>query len=232
MKTYLFITTAFFINILFLHQSLAQYNIKEGLSGIEGDQLFIRGEVSNNSKEPIQSVRITVSLYDAGGNLLAVEGIDATQKRINGSDRIFTMRKSIEAGQKSPFQYKVAINRIKGKYASHKLSVTALPFTSPAKASVSNLKNSTENGTLTVTGTYQCQGGTCNNPTVVIAVYNDKDQLCFAKEVDLRQVNDRFSPVRSLSSGGQHPIEVKVYAQDIPKGHSIKRWALWASTRD
>jgi hypothetical protein len=134
--------------------------LSEGQVRVEGGFLVIPGEVTNASGQWIRGVRIDVELFDGRG------------RRIH-QDRIYTQRDHIAPGEVSPFKLIRDVAKIKGTYARHTLSVSAVPGPSTLACVTEDVVVERDGAAFRIRGTLRSTGSEpCRNAQAVAAGYD------------------------------------------------------------
>jgi hypothetical protein len=134
--------------------------LSEGPARVEGGFLIIPGEVTNASGQWIRGVRIDVELFDASG------------RRIH-QDRVHAQRDHIAPGEVSPFKFIRDVAKIKGTYAHHVLSVSAVPGPSTLSCVAEKIVVEREGLAYRIRGTLRSTGSEpCRNAQAVAAGYD------------------------------------------------------------
>jgi hypothetical protein len=134
--------------------------VSEGPARVADGFLIIPGEVSNASGQWIRGVRIDIELFDAGG------------RRIH-QDRIYTQRDHIAPGEVSPFKFIRDVTKIKGTYARHVLSVSAVPGPATLSCAAEDVVVERDGLAFRIRGTLRSTGSeACRNAQAVAAGYD------------------------------------------------------------
>jgi hypothetical protein len=201
----------------------------EGRGGLDAETGFIKiaGEVRNRSKHWVQSVRISVRLFDAGGNPIAVTSIPTVMARERGesdpADGVYSDRDFVPPGELAPFEYTRDAKKLGGAtYASHKLSVVARQATDAPSAVVDGFdpKKGTD-GWYSVTGRIKNVGKTgCRSPKAVIGVYGKDGKMA---RVLAETPDSTFQKI--LPPGGA--VAFKIRSIENPGGNTIGKMKAW-----
>jgi hypothetical protein len=134
--------------------------LSEGPARVEGGYLIITGEVTNASGQWIRGVRIDIDLFDASG------------RRIH-QDRVHAQRDHIAPGEVSPFKFIRDVTKIKGMYARHTLSVSAVPGPSTLSCVAEDVVVERDGLAFRIRGTLRSTGSEpCRNAQAVAAGYD------------------------------------------------------------
>jgi hypothetical protein len=134
--------------------------LREGQARVEEGSLMIPGEVTNASGQWVRGVRIDIELFDASGQSIH-------------KDRAYTERDHLAPGEVSPFKFIRDVSKIKGTYARHVLSVTAVPGPSALACAAQDVVVAKEGSAFRIRGTLKSTGTEpCRNAQAVAAGYD------------------------------------------------------------
>jgi hypothetical protein len=134
--------------------------LHEGVARVENGFLIIAGEVVNASGQWARGVRIDIELFDAGG------------ARIH-EDRVYAQRDHLAPNEVSPFKLIRDVRKIKGTYARHTLSVSAVPGPSTLSCVAEKVAVEKEATAYRVRGVLRSTGSEpCRNAQAVAAGYD------------------------------------------------------------
>ncbi|MCC6522310.1 MAG: hypothetical protein IT373_06595 [Polyangiaceae bacterium] len=204
----------------------ARLVIVQGQSGID-DAGFLRiaGTVKNDTGAWLTSVRVTIRLYDAAGEEIGTDSITTEVAKDLGEEpieRVYAERTYVPPGEVAVFQFLRDVKKIKGTYASHALSVRALPAESPPTVSLTGFtaaKNA--DGHFEISGSIVNSGRVgCRSPKVVLGLYAADGTLLWA---DYEMPDETFQKI--LGPGQSVAVPKKPVPQsDLPIA-SVKGWA-------
>jgi hypothetical protein len=201
----------------------------EGRGGLDAETGFVRiaGEVRNRSKHWIQSVRISVRLFDAAGNAISVTSIPTIVAKERGethpADGVYSDRDFVPPGESAPFEYTRDVAKLGGAtYASHKLSVSARQATDPPSAVVEGFDPKKANdGWYSVTGRIKNVGKVgCRSPKAVIGVYGKDGKMV---RVLTETPDSTFQKI--LPPGAA--VAFKIKSIENPGGNTIGKMKAW-----
>lgn len=134
--------------------------LREGQARVDEGSLMIPGEVTNASGQWVRGVRIDIELFDASGQSIH-------------KDRVYTERDHLAPGEVSPFKFIRDVSKIKGTYARHALSVTAVPGPSTLACEAQDVAVEREGSAFRIRGTLKSTGSdACRNAQAVVAGYD------------------------------------------------------------
>jgi hypothetical protein len=201
----------------------------EGRGGLDAETGFIKiaGEVRNRSKHWIQSVRISVRLFDAAGNAISVTSIPTIVAKERGethpADGVYSDRDFVPPGESAPFEYTRDATKLGGAtYASHKLSVSARQAADPPSAVVDGFDPKKANdGWYSVTGRIKNVGKVgCRSPKAVIGVYGKDGEMV---RVLTETPDSTFQKI--LPPGAA--VAFKIKSIENPGGNTIGKMKAW-----
>lgn len=209
--------------------SPSSLRLEVGRAGLE-DTSFVQifGEVFNETGQPIENVVVHVELLDKDGKPLDVGG---WHREIMHEELARGEVQWVPAGASTPFHYIRDASKIKGTYASHRLTVTARPARSASMplAAVEGITTTPRDfdqvdlkGTLRVTGTAPCR-----SPEAMFGFYVD------GKLVDIVSPHkSALEPYfqKDLAAGQSIAFEGKSFPRGGGKSPStkVKAWGVCA----
>ena len=195
----------------------------KGFLDAETGFLKIACEVKNETGEWLSSVRVAIRLYDASGKELQSDSIttavakDLAQEEI---ESVYSERTFVPPGETAVFYWTRDVKKIKGTYASHKLSVRARKAENPPKMALTGFKfEKDEGGRVKVSGKIENTGSVgCRSPKGVFGLYGADGQILGAvtetpdamfqkvlgqgQSVDVERSNIDLSPLKIDSVKG------------------------------
>ncbi len=152
----------------------AKLEVIEGRALLDKETNFLKisGEVKNNTGQWIESVRINVHLFDSAGKELLPDAITIAVAEDNNDekvDNVYAERHYVPPGESAVFTYMRDAAKIKGGYASHKLSARARIADKPPTAVIEDLVTKDEDGGKVTTGKIVNKGTVpCRSPKAVL----------------------------------------------------------------
>jgi len=209
---------------------MAKLRLVPGRAGRE-DTGFVQiyGEVVNETGQPIENVKVHVDLLDAQGKSLDVGGWLSTYKEEIGAQRgevALGEIRYIPAGGSTPFHYVRDTSKIKGTYASHKLTVTAQPVSGSMPTATIDAPQAVkgDNDLVMLKGTFKVTGSeACRSPNAFFAFYDANGHVMDIVDPHKNALDGFFQ--KELTPGQTIAFEGKSY----PRGGTGAKMKVWAS---
>lgn len=159
--------------------------LEEGAGAERDGYLVITGSVKNATADWYKAVKIELELFDAAGKPLSVGGIKNDQ---GARERVYASRDHVPPGESTPFKFTRDIEKITGKYASHKLHVTGVKTEPVGEADVIDFVDAREGAYHRVTGSLKTRGSKpCFDPKIVVAAYDGQSRVIDVEESPLKR---------------------------------------------
>ena len=188
-----------------------------GEAGLDEETGFVNifGEVRNDTGGWIKSVRIDVDLLDADGRSLGVSSVATAVAEDLGQedalDFVYSDRDFVPPGETAPFGYIRDAKKVGGRYASHRLSVSARPLAAAEapKVVIENFSTEKRDDRYWASGVIRNVGQVgCHTPEAILCVY-DAEGKPFT--VQGEEPEEYFQKV--LVPGRSVVFEAKIYTQ-------------------
>jgi hypothetical protein len=205
----------------------SKLRVAEGKSGLDPETgyLHILGTVTNDTGAPVESVNVTLDLFDASGAPIDVSGWHkVAQQEAHAGDKEHARGEIhyLMPGESTPYHYIRDPAKMKGKYASHRLTVSALPGASrPPTARIDGPTTQKVQGgfdEVTLKGTFVVGAAPCRSPKVYFGFY-EGDKLVELVSPHKNALDDHFQ--RSVPAGTRIPFEGKSFPH-APAGASVR----------
>lgn len=198
--------------------------IVEGRARLDAETGFLKipGEIRNDTGQWITSACVSIRLFDAAGKELTTSSVATAVAEDLGREPgefVYADRTFIPPGEVGVFQFLRDVKKIRGTYASHKLSVTARPVSGAPVVALRGLTTPKNDGHLGARGQIENTGGVgCRSPKAVLGLYAADGKLVGTTTVQpdemfQKMLAPRASVAFALASVGE------------PAAASVKAWA-------
>jgi hypothetical protein len=201
--------------------------IVEGRARLDTETGFLKipGEIRNDTGQWITSACVSVRLFDAAGKELTTSSIATAVSEDLGREPgefVYSDRTFIPPGEVAVFQFLRDVKKIRGSYASHRLSVTARPVSgAPAVALRGLATPKGGDGRLGARGQIENTGAVgCRSPKAVLGLYAADGKIVATTTV---QPDAMFQKV--LAPRGSVAFALESVGDHGPGVATVKAWA-------
>jgi hypothetical protein len=207
----------------------SKLRLVEGHTGLTPSGFVkIAGEIHNDTGQWIRAPRIEVELFDEGGQPLGVKSIVTETRKDLGHatphDGVRASRTIIPPGEVAVFRYLRDVKKVAGKYAKHKLTLSASPTVHQVSVAIEDF-NATKrpDGWYTVSGRIKNTDSKadCRSPTAVLGLYTADGKLF---DVQTKTPDSHFK--KMLKPG--ESVEFKLKNIGNPMQGAIANVKAWA----
>lgn len=205
----------------------SKLRVAEGKAGLDPETgyLHILGTVTNDTGAPVESVKVTLDLFDASGAPIDVSGWHkVAQQEAHAGDKEHARGEVyyLLPGESTPYHYIRDPAKMKGKYARHTLTVSALPGGSrPPTARVDGPTTQKVEGgfdEVTLKGTFVVGASPCRSPKAFFGFY-EGEKLVSLVSPHKNALDDHFQ--KSVAAGTKIPFQGKSFPH-APAGATVR----------
>ncbi|MDA0246308.1 MAG: FxLYD domain-containing protein [Chloroflexi bacterium] len=185
--------------------------LREGVTAVDEDFVTIAGEITNQTGEWVQYIRIEMELLDASGQPLVTEWVYAKPELV-------------PPGATAVFSFIRSLSEINGTYASYRITdISAIPSADNGqRAIVENPSQSELDIYVTLTGELKSVGRVpCLNPHVIAASYNAEGKL---DNVTSHYLLSAVGFQDELAVGQSEEFEFVATKHDAAPAGAVKVW--------
>lgn len=205
----------------------SKLRVAEGKAGLDPETgyLHILGTVTNETGAPVESVKVTLDLFDASGAPIDVSGWHkVAQQEAHAGDKEHARGEIyyLLPGESTPYHYIRDPAKMKGKYARHTLTVSALPGGSrPPTARIDGPTTQKVEGgfdEVTLKGTFVVGASPCRSPKAFFGFY-EGEKLVALVSPHKNALDDHFQ--KSVAAGTKIPFQGKSFPH-APDGATVR----------